>query len=101
MKLPSDKEWRGQLKECNKAFQRALAMPNKTSVEVLIQGAELVNAIGAKAIFLMGELTEPEPSVMYEDEVEVRAAIMTFREACGRVFSAFDEVLESRDRLRG
>lgn len=60
VKTPSDDEWKRQLRECEKAFREALAMPNRTIVEVLIQGAELVNAIGAKAIFLLGELRMPE-----------------------------------------
>jgi hypothetical protein len=101
MRVPSDEEWKRQLTECEEAFRKALAMPNKTIVETLIQGAELVNAIGAKAIFLMGELTEPKQGVMYEDELEARAAIKTFREACNKVLSAFDEALESLDKLRG
>jgi hypothetical protein len=48
MKQPSDEEWRTALEKSEKAFRNALAMPNKTVVEVLIQGAELVNAIGQK-----------------------------------------------------
>jgi hypothetical protein len=49
MGLPSDEERQAALRESEEAFCKALAMPNKTIVEVLIQGAELVNAIGAKA----------------------------------------------------
>jgi len=101
MKVPSDEEWKRQLTECEKAFRKALAMPNKTIVEVLIQGAELVNAVGAKAIFLLGELTMPEKGVVYEDEVEARAAIETFRQACYKVLSSFDVALESLGKLRG
>jgi len=100
MKLPSDEEWRTALQESEKAFRKALAMPNKTVIEVLIQGAELVNAIGAKALFLMGEQTMLEKGVIYEDEPEARAAIGTFREACSNVLSAFDEVLRALDRQR-
>ena len=36
MKVPSDEEWKRQLTECEKAFRKALAMPNKTIVEMLI-----------------------------------------------------------------
>lgn len=100
MQLPSDEEWESATLESEKAFCQALGMPNRTIPEVLIQGAELVNAIGAKAIFLMKDLMEPEPGVMYEDELEARAAIMTFRKACNEVLSAFDQVIESLDKLR-
>jgi hypothetical protein len=100
MKLPSDEEWRTALQESEKAFRKALAMPNKTVVEVLIQGAELLNAIGAKALFLMGEQTMLEKGVIYEDELEARAAIGTFREACSNVLGAFDEVLRALDSQR-
>jgi len=101
MKVPSDEEWERQLAECENAFREALAMPNKTIVEVLIQGAELVNAVGGKAIMLLGELTEPEKGVVYEDELEARAAIETFRKAYSEVLSLFDVALESLDKLRG
>lgn len=49
MGQPLDKPEGTELQEAEKAFQEALAMPNKTIVELLIQGAELVNAIGLKA----------------------------------------------------
>ena len=55
MTQPSDEEWRTALQESEKAFRNALAMTNKTVVEMLIQGAELVNAIGAKAIWLVSK----------------------------------------------
>ena len=54
MKMPSDKEWERQIEECDKAFHKALAMPRKTSVEGLIQGAKLVNAIGRTRLFCCG-----------------------------------------------
>jgi hypothetical protein len=101
MGLPSDEEWQAALRKSEEAFRKALAMPNKTIVEVLIQGAELVNAIGVKAIFLMSNITKPEKGVMYEDELEARAAIETFREACNRVSKSFDEVLQFLDEQRG
>ena len=100
MQLPSDEEWESATLESEKAFYQALGMPNRTIPEVLIQGAELVNVIGAKVSFLMAGLTERKKGVMYEDELEARAAIMTFREACNKVLSAFDEMIESLDRLR-
>jgi hypothetical protein len=100
MKQPSDEEWRTALEKSEKAFRNALAMPNKTVVEVLIQGAELVNAIGAKALFLMGEQTMLEKGVVHEDEMEARSAIGTFREACSNVLVTFDEVLRALDKQR-
>ncbi len=42
MTQQSDEEWRTALQESEKAFRNALAMPNKTVVEMLIQGAKLV-----------------------------------------------------------
>lgn len=100
MKMLPDEELDKKLKECDMSFQDALAMPDKTIVEVLIRGAELVTAVGAKTMFLMGELTEPRQGVMYEDELEARAAVMTFRRACTDVLSALDEGLEFFDKRR-
>jgi len=100
MKTPPDKELDKKLKECDMLFQAALAMPDKTIVEVLVRGAEMVNAIGAKTMFLMGELTMPRQGVIYEDELEARAAIMTFRKACTDVLNALDEGLEVFDKRR-
>ena len=100
MKQPSDEEWRTALQESEKAFRKALAMPNKTVIEVLIQGAELVNAIGAKALFLMGEQTMLEKGIICKDELEAKAAISTFIEACNNVLGAFDEVLRALDRQK-
>ncbi len=101
MKPPSNEEWRIALQESEKAFRKALAMPNKTVVEVLVQGVELVNAIGAKALFLMGEQTMLRNGVIYENEMEARTAISAFGTACNNVLSAFNEVLRALDRQRG
>ena len=100
MRLPSDEEWKNARLDSEEAFHRALAMPNKTIPEALIQGAELVNAIAARVLLLMAGLTEPKRGVMYEDELEARAAIDTFREACNDVLNRFDEGLEFFAKLR-
>lgn len=100
MRLPSNEEWESAILESEKAFREALAMPNRTIPEALIQGAELVNAIGAKVIFLMAGLTEPKKGVMYEDELEARAAIETFKEACNEILNKLDEVLRFLDEQR-
>jgi len=101
MRQPSDKPEGTELQEAEKAFQQALAMPHKTIVELLIQSAELVNAVGVKAVLLMANLEEPQKGVVFEDELEVRAAVNTFREACNEVFRSFDEVLRFLDKHRG
>lgn len=100
MRLPSDEEWESAIVESEKAFREALAMPNKTIPEALVQGAELVNAIGAKVVFLMAGLTEPKKGVMYEDELEARAAIETFKKACNDVLNKLDEALRFLDEQR-
>ena len=97
MELPSDEELESAILESERQFSEALAMPNRTISEALVQGAELVNAIAAKVFLLMAGLTEPRRGVVYEDELEARAAIATFREACNDVLNKLDEVLRLFD----
>ena len=101
MGQPSDKAWETELRKSEKALRKALAMPNNTIAELLIQGAELVDAIGVKAILLTRELTEPEEGIVFEDELEARAGIATFKEACNNVLSALDEVRRFLEKQRG
>lgn len=90
--MPSGKEWNDELQRSRKALLEALAMPNETLPELLIQGAELVSAIGQRALLFLGDLSEPEPGFVYEDEIEARAAMDTFKRSCHKTLTAFSEV---------
>jgi len=89
-----------ELHQSEEALRRAMAMPNETLPELFIQGAEIVTAVGTRAMLLLGNLTELRPGVVFEDEIEARAAVDTFNRACHRVQTALSEVVVFLDKRR-